>query len=203
MKKAIGIIVLGLLWCNVGFAGESFLETVTFNDKKYYPRVSDQADYKIIQFMDENKLVRYSKYISKKFMRIVYSDYESPIPSTYSLTGRSNLLGYQLTKPEYYYVYKEFKELIQMFLKRNKKPYGLQFGVIVMKDQPDIKHYVALDYETQKHAMYLHSHESAPSSDINLSEEDRWNYLKLAKKYYKTAQNAKITVDKLIALTQQ
>ena len=24
MKKAIGIIILGLLWCNVGFAGETF-----------------------------------------------------------------------------------------------------------------------------------------------------------------------------------
>ena len=33
MKKLLGILVLGLLWCNVGFAEDIYLSCIAFNGK--------------------------------------------------------------------------------------------------------------------------------------------------------------------------
>ena len=54
MKKLLGIVVLGLLWCNVGFADEVSYRSLNENIKKGYKITKETSSQKIKTFTLKN-----------------------------------------------------------------------------------------------------------------------------------------------------
>ncbi len=75
MKKLLGIVVLGLLWCNVGFAGEKKKLPVTFTD--YHP---SSLNENLVNYGWKTKSVRktneFDIYILNKDSWILYCTVE-------------------------------------------------------------------------------------------------------------------------------
>ena len=54
LKKLLGIVVLGLLWCNVGFADEIDYNSLNENIKKGYKITKETSSQKIKTFTLKN-----------------------------------------------------------------------------------------------------------------------------------------------------
>ena len=55
MKKAIGIIILGLLWCNVGFAEELTINSLLQDGYKIIKNETKVADGRVIKIITLTK----------------------------------------------------------------------------------------------------------------------------------------------------
>ena len=55
MKKAIGIIILGLLWCNVGFAEELTINSLLKDGYKIIKNETKVADGRVIKIITLTK----------------------------------------------------------------------------------------------------------------------------------------------------
>ena len=133
MKKAIGIIVLGLLWCNVGFASDWLIKPASDGSIESY-NIKNAKEFGPLQFrvfvvtsLTKEKIKYQTTIVKKLFDYCGKKDGTYPTPSEIFMLGKPELedRGIQVSKNGNYVLYETaYMKFLHVFQYYEKKYRG-------------------------------------------------------------------------------